>query len=572
MFFIIAACSHYMGQEESQTKNADNEKLEHLLELVKKNKISPDKVNRERESVTVRDRNSQRALKGVGSPVRQMEFAASKIASSYPQAPTIYIQPNAEKYQKIESNQVTRTSGHPVSTFSIDVDTGSYSNVRRFLNQGIFPLKEAVRLEEMINYFDYQYQSPKDMSTPFAINTAIIQTPWNNQTHLMQVALKGWQQEVSEIPPMNLVFLVDVSGSMRDSNKLPLVVRSLKMLTKHLDKHDRVALVVYAGNSGVVLDSTAGDQKSKIIAALENLQSGGATNGAAGINLAYDIAKENFIKDGVNRVLLATDGDFNVGISNRDQLIALIESKRDIGIYLNTLGFGTGNINDYLMEQLADKGNGQYAYIDTIYEAKKVLVDEIASTMQTIAKDVKIQVEFNPQIVHEYRLLGYENRALNEADFNNDKVDAGEIGAGHTVTALYEISLKNDSFKRFSERRYSLNNDAEKNREVAKYSDEIAWLKFRYKAPDQDNSQLISKVLKTYALNAQKSSNQDIYFAAAVAGFAQLLKDDKYLGKFDLDDIQKIASLNKNFDPYGRKAEFIQLVNKAKTLYLEQTD
>ncbi|TQV73753.1 VWA domain-containing protein [Aliikangiella marina] len=575
MLIIIVSCAHQMAEQDNATSSSSKESLDELLAQVKKNQNVQEAPNKTREA-QLRERNSQRAIKRPSIQAQESLASPIVIAGSRHYHTSYPVVPNhpatRESYQAIEPSKVTRVTDQPVSTFSIDVDTGSYANVRRFLNSGSLPNSNAVRLEEMVNYFDYNYQMPADLARPFSINTGLIRTPWNNQTHLMRVAIKGWQQQVQNIPPMNLVFLVDVSGSMQSEDKLPLVVRSLKMLTKHLDENDRVAIVVYSGQSGLVLDSTPGNQKAKIVAALRNLRAGGSTNGEAGIELAYQIAKDNYIKDGVNRVMLATDGDFNVGISNRDELVKLIESKRDQGIYLNTLGFGTGNYNDYLMEQLADNGNGQYAYIDTIFEAKKVLVDEIASTMQTIAKDVKIQVEFNPQVVHEYRLLGYENRLLNEEDFNNDKVDAGEIGAGHTVTALYEVSLATDQFKRLGERRYQHQKVPQSTSSLTNPTDEIAWIKFRYKAPSENTSQEISQVLKIDSLKTEPPQVQDLYFAAAVAGFAQKLKSDKYLGDFDFDDIQKIASLNKNFDPYGRKAEFIQLVDKAKTLYLEQTD
>lgn len=477
-------------------------------------------------------------------------------------APEIEIR---EKYQKLEPNKVTLVTDKPVSTFSIDVDTGSYSNMRRMINQGNLPRTDAIRLEEMVNYFDYQYLLPND-SLPFKTNASLIPTPWNSQTHLLSVAIKGAQQEMPKSVAKNLVFLVDVSGSMREPQKLPLVKKSLLMLSKHLTSQDRIAIVVYAAGAGVVLPSTPGDQRAKILQALTNLKAGGSTNGAAGIHLAYQIAKDNYIANGINRVLLATDGDFNVGVSEHQQLVEIVEEKRKQGIFLNTLGFGSGNYNDYLMEQIADKGNGIYAYIDSIFEAKKVLVDEIAASLVTIAKDVKIQLEFNPAVVHEYRLLGYENRMLAEEDFSNDKVDAGEIGAGHTVTALYEISLKNSDYKRLPERRYSNTNSQSNTAANNKHIGELAWLKLRYKKVESQQSELMTEVLKVEELLQSGTEDNDIQFAAAVAAFAQRLKNDQYLEGFGYPDIVKLAEANRVFDPYGRKAEFVQLVNMAQEL------
>ena len=499
--------------------------------------------------------------------VAASRFSAQRVAKviEYIQAPAVPVAVMREKYQKFAPNKVALVADKPVSTFSIDVDTGSYSNMRRMLNQGQLPQKDAIRLEELVNYFDYQYQTPDD-SRPFKASAALMPTPWNTQTQLLSIAIKGWQQPKQISSAKNLVFLVDVSGSMDESNKLPLVKKSLSMLSKHLTSRDRIALVVYAGSSGVVLPSTPGDQRTTILNALSNLQAGGSTNGAAGIELAYQLAKENYIEDGINRVLLATDGDFNVGISDRDQLVVLVEEKRKQGIFLNTLGFGTGNYNDYLMEQIANKGNGIYAYIDSIFEAKKVLVDEMAASLITIAKDVKIQLEFNPAVVHEYRLLGYENRLLAEDDFNNDKVDAGEIGAGHNVTALYEISFKNSPYKRLSARRYSTSNSQLTTETNNKHIDELAWLKLRYKKPDSQRSELLTEILKVPQLRIAGQRDSNIRFAAAVAAFAQRLKNDQYLEGFGYQDIIKLAEQSRGFDPYGRNAEFVRLVDMAQEL------
>ncbi|MFC1672800.1 VWA domain-containing protein [Pseudomonadota bacterium] len=345
-----------------------------------------------------------------------------------------------ENYSAPDDNPVHRASAAPVSTFSIDVDTGAYANVRRHLNQGQLPPADAVRVEELVNYFSYDYPTPNDRETPFQASTEVVPTPWNANTYLMRIGVKAYDIDRSERPAANLVFLLDVSGSMGRPDKLPLLKSAFKLLTEQLTENDRVSMVVYAGAAGVVLEPTAGDQKATIRAALERLNAGGSTNGGQGIRLAYAMAQQGFIEGGINRIILATDGDMNVGVSDFDSLLDMVEKQRQGGVSLTTLGFGQGNYNDHLLEQAANKGNGNHAYIDNLSEARKVLVEELSSTLFTVAKDVKIQVEFNPAQVAEYRLIGYENRMLREEDFTNDKVDAGEIGAGHTVTALYEIA------------------------------------------------------------------------------------------------------------------------------------
>jgi len=467
-----------------------------------------------------------------------------------------------ENYAPIDSNQVIRVAQTPVSTFSIDVDTGAYSNVRRMLNEGRMPLKDAVRVEELINYFSYNYPVPKNNKIPFQVTTEVGPAPWNKNTHLLHIGIKGFDATQKTLPPSNLVFLVDVSGSMQSPDKLGLLKSSLKLLTKQLRKQDNISLAVYAGASGVVLESANGNEKSKIIRALESLTAGGSTNGAAGIRLAYQLAEQSFIKDGINRVLIATDGDFNVGTVSFAALKDLIEEKRKSGISLTTLGFGSGNYNDQLMEQLADAGNGNYAYIDTLNEAQKVLVDEISSTLNTIAKDVKIQIEFNPAVISEYRLIGYENRLLNREDFNNDKVDAGEIGAGHTVTALYEIAFANSKGERMQSLRY--NKEADDN---AAHGDEIALLRLRYKKPDSDTSKLIESLIKTDDVeHALKNTSKRFRFSAAVAGFGQLLRGGQYTESFAYDEVLELARDTRGKDPFGYRGEFIQIVNLAKSL------
>jgi len=405
------------------------------------------------------------------------------------------------------------------------------------------------------------FARPKEKSRPFSVTTEIAPTPWNAESVLLRIGLKGYDITSEKLPPANLVFLVDVSGSMLSPDKLPLLKSGLKLLVQNLRARDHVSLVVYAGNTGVVLEPTPGDQKGKILAALEGLTAGGSTNGGAGIKLAYAMAEAGFIKNGINRVLLATDGDFNVGTVNFEALKNLVEDKRKTGISLTTLGFGSGNYNDRLMEQLADAGNGNYAYIDTLNEANKVLVNEMSSTLQTIAKDVKIQIEFNPAVVAEYRLIGYENRALKREDFNNDKIDAGDIGAGHTVTALYEIVLGDGKGARIEPLRYG------KETVVAGRKDEIALLRLRYKLPESDKSLLIEQPLKSADLqrDAGKTS-ADFRFSAAVAAFGQLLRGGKYTGDFSYDNIARLVQEARGQDGFGYRGEFLTLVNLAKSL------
>lgn len=469
---------------------------------------------------------------------------------------------NRENYKHFDNNPVKRVFEDPVSTFSIDVDTGSYANVRRMLNQGVLPPKDAVRAEELINYFDYDFVAPNDLSKPFNVSWEIAPTPWNKHTHLLQIGVKAYEADKNQLPNANLVFLVDVSGSMNSENKLGLLKKSLNLLTHQLGKDDRIALVVYAGASGVVLQPTSGDQKALISNAINQLSAGGSTNGASGIRLAYDMAQQGFIKDGINRVLLATDGDFNVGTVNHEQLMDLIEEKRKTGIALSTLGFGTGNYNDHLMEQLADQGNGNYSYIDTLNEARKVLVDERHSTLLTVANDVKLQIEFNPEQIAEYRLIGYENRHLDREDFNNDKVDAGDIGAGHSVTALYEITLADSNFRRIDDLRYQTETKTKKSK-----SSELAFLKMRYKSDANAKSELLEWAIEQSDIqqNIQKSS-ENLRFAAAVAAFAQQLRGGEYLDQFDYEDIRKLANTARGDDPFGYRGEFISLLGMTQSI------
>ncbi|MGK7294274.1 MAG: vWA domain-containing protein [Candidatus Wenzhouxiangella sp. M2_3B_020] len=461
-----------------------------------------------------------------------------------------------ENYAHFDDNPIRRVAEHPVSTFSIDVDTGSYANVRRMLREGRLPPEDAVRVEEMINYFSYDYPVPDSTDVPFGVHVEQSSTPWNPDTRLVQVGIQGYEPDPSEIPAANLVFLVDVSGSMTNADKLPLLKNALKMLVRELDGDDRIAMVVYAGATGVVLESTPGNENATIVAALDRLSAGGRTNGAAGIELAYAQAQQGFIEGGINRVILATDGDFNVGTVDFEALKDLAERKRKTGIAITTLGFGTGNYNDALMEQLADAGNGNYAYIDTLGEARKVLVDELTSTLMTIANDVKIQVEFNPAVVAEYRLIGYENRMLEREDFNNDTVDAGDIGAGHTVTALYEVALAGSGGERVDPLRYGDSSVAS-----ADGSGELGFLRLRYKTPGDDTSKLIEQPI---ADRADQHPSPRLAFAASVAAFGQHLRGGKYLEGFDLEHVHALASASKGDDRFGYRGEFLQLIRLAE--------
>jgi len=470
---------------------------------------------------------------------------------------------NRENYAHFDDSPVRLVAEAPVSTFSIDVDTGAYSNVRRMLNAGQVPVRDAVRVEELINYFSYDYPLPATDETPFRVTTEIGPNPWNSATRLLHIGIKGYDIDRQDLPPANLVFLVDVSGSMQSPDKLGLLKSALKLLTRQLREQDRISLVVYAGASGVVLEPVKGNERAKIQRALEGLTAGGSTNGAAGIRLAYQLAEDNFIKKGINRVIIATDGDFNVGTVNFEALVDLIEEKRKSGISLTTLGFGTGNYNDRLMEQLADAGNGNYAYIDTLNEAQKVLVDEMGSTLQTIAKDVKIQIEFNPALVAEYRLIGYENRALQREDFNNDKVDAGDIGAGHTVTALYEIALTDGKGQRLDPLRYG---GGEKT--ASRFGKELAMLRLRYKQPDEGSSRLIENPLYITDIETSLQKTSDRFrFSAAVAGFGQLLRGGKYVDNLDYQAVLELARNARSTDKFGYRGEFIQMVSLADSLH-----
>ncbi len=468
-----------------------------------------------------------------------------------------------ENYAHFDDNPVQRAAEQPVSTFSIDVDTGAYANIRRFLDIGRLPPQDAVRVEEMINYFDYAYPAPTDRDPPFSVTTELAATPWNSKTLLLHVGIKGYELSREALPAANLVFLVDVSGSMQAPNKLGLLKSALKLLSRDLRAADRIAIAVYAGAAGMVLAPTPGNETAKIHAALDSLTAGGSTNGGAGIRLAYTLAQQSYIEGGINRVIIATDGDFNVGTVSFEALKDLVETRRKSGIDLTTLGFGGGNYNDHLMEQLADAGNGNYAYIDTLREARKVLVEERSSTLATIAKDVKIQIEFNPAVVAEYRLIGYENRALRREDFNNDRVDAGEIGAGHTVTALYEIALQGSGGTLTEPLRYA----PQQAQAVDPNATEIAFLRLRYKQPGENNSKLLERPIKRADVVANPGDTSDRFrFAAAVAAFGQQLRGGRYLGSFDYDAILTLAREARGQDRFGYRGELLGLVAMAQSL------
>jgi Ca-activated chloride channel family protein len=499
-------------------------------------------------------------------PIAEKEYfeeapaEAEAILGESPPAPTADF--NTEEYDRIYENEFLEALSNPLSTFSIDVDTASYSNVRRFIDNSQLPPQDAVRIEEFINYFNYDYPPPQD-EHPFSISTELSECPWNTAHQLVHIGLQGRKVPKEQLPDSNLVFLLDVSGSMNEPTKLPLVKQGFKLLVEQLYEKDRIAIVVYAGAAGLVLPPTPGDNKAVILQAIDMLEAGGSTAGGEGIELAYQMAKENFIEGGNNRVILATDGDFNVGPSSDAELVRLIEEKRDEGIFLTILGFGTGNYKDSKMEQLADKGNGNYAYLDNIREAKKVLVSELAGTLLTIAKDVKIQIEFNPAKVKAYRLIGYENRMLAKEDFADDTKDAGELGAGHTVTALYElIPVDADEATRPTpELKYQetdLSAEAEQ-------TNELMTVKLRYKRPDEDESILMVQPVLDESISLEQSSD-NFKFSAAVAEFGLLLRDSQFKGDATYGQVLELAKAAKGQDEAGYRAEFIRLVETVDLL------
>jgi Ca-activated chloride channel family protein len=479
-----------------------------------------------------------------------------------PEAPADF---NTEAYDYIQENDFLEAMSNPLSTFSIDVDTASYSNARRFLNSSQLPPVDAVRIEEFVNYFNYDYPQPQDQH-PFSITTEVSECPWNAQHRLVHIGLQGRQVDKDALPDSNLVFLFDVSGSMNEPNKLPLLKQGFRLLVEQLTERDRVSIVVYAGAAGLVLPSTSGAEKATILEAIDHLEAGGSTAGGAGIQLAYSQAQENFIPGGNNRIILATDGDFNVGASSDSELVRMIEQKREEGVFLSILGFGTGNYKDSKMEQLSNKGNGNYAYIDTIREAKKVLVSEMAGTLLTIAKDVKVQIEFNPAKVKAYRLIGYENRLLAKEDFADDTKDAGELGAGHTVTALYEIipTSADEQLRPTPELKYQ-----ESSMSAQADSDELLTVKFRYKQPDgQQSVEIVSPLVDEFI--SLEGTSDNFRFSAAVAEFGLLLRDSTHKGDATYNQVLTLAQASVGQDVEGYRREFVELVETAQLLDTRQ--
>lgn len=504
------------------------------------------------------------------SPTAQdMQDTNEVVVTSYGRAPgqvrqrTRPSQWNTEDYAPIESNDFRAVSDHPLSTFAIDVDGASYTNTRRFIRDGERPPKDAVRIEEFLNYFQYDYPTPAaEDEHPFAATMEAGPAPWHEKHRLVHVGIQGQRVPRAERPPSNLVFLVDVSGSMRSPRKLPLLKKGFRMLAEQLRPEDRVAMVVYAGSSGIVLESTPGTETDSIKQAITRLEAGGSTAGAAGIRQAYQLAEENYIEEGINRVILATDGDFNVGVSSDGALQRMVEQKREGGTALTVLGFGTGNIKDNKMETLANHGNGNYYYVDSATEARRVLVDQLGSTLQTIAKDVKVQVEFNPAEVAAYRLIGYVNRQLEDEEFADDSTDAGELGAGHSVTALYDVIPRGVESEMDVPTVGDLKYQETQPSDAAEASDELLTLKLRYKEPDGDESQLIERPLTQEAANREVSP--DFSFAAAVAGYGMLLRDSEYKGSLTLDAVRRLAEQGRGKDPSGTRAGLISLVEDTR--------
>ena len=497
----------------------------------------------------------------VAAPAMMMEVAAmSKMARYSPIMPMPIPQDNSEKYQHLAVNPIHQTATDAVATFSIDTDTGSYANVRRFLSDGQLPPTDAVRIEELINYFNYDFSQAKRVANaPFLVSTETVAAPWRTANRIIKVAIKADDPTItkqSALPPANLVFLVDVSGSMSDNDKLPLVKSSLKMLTKQLRTQDTISIVTYAGRTQVTLPATKGSDTDKILAAIDSLDASGSTNGEAAIKLAYQQAKIHYKKDGINRILMMTDGDFNVGVSDVDEMLDIIRRERDSGVSISTFGFGEGNLNDHMMEQVADNGNGNYSYIDSLSEAKKALVDEMSATFNTVAKDVKVQVEFNPQTVKEWRLIGYENRVLEKEDFNNDKVDAGELGAGKSVVALFEVTPVGQQGW-LDDSRYQAHPISHTGKNT-----ELGFLKLRYKAPNSNTSTLLTLPIS----NQTQQPSSEMAFALSVASFGETLKQSKYIGNWQLNDSKRLAQANIGNDPQGIRREFVKLIDLADSL------
>ncbi len=564
LFFALYGCA---GKQHPIPADREDEVAQVEEKTKEKGKTGEEPGSRHEENLVVSDaiggKNTYLENRGI---LAGPQVAAAGMHAQFAISPPDFfdgqIPHNTEEYDKIDDNRFLSPLTNPLSTFSIDVDAASYANVRRFLNQGQLPYKDAVRVEELINYFDYKYENPQD-GQPFSIFTESSSAPWNPEHKLVHIGLQGKQLDYEDLKPSNLVFLIDVSGSMDVPNKLPLLKSAFKLLVKNLNNRDRVAIVVYAGAAGLVLPPTPAEDEETILKALERLEAGGSTAGGAGIELAYKIALENLIPDGNNRVILATDGDFNVGVSSTSELIRTIEEKRQDGIFLTICGFGMGNYKDGRMESISNAGNGNYYYIDNIMEANKVFVKEMRATLFTIAKDVKIQIEFNPSRVQAYRLIGYENRMLKSEDFNDDKKDAGELGAGHTVTALYEIipvGVKTAYLGNVDDLKYQQNQKTDQ-----AGSDELMTVKLRYKKPKEDTSRLLAVVVEDKVTELVKSSD-NFRFSAAVAEFGMLLRDSEFKSRASYDNVLKLATAAKGDDAEGYRSEFVQLAKKAALL------
>ncbi|QDE32094.1 vWA domain-containing protein [Shewanella polaris] len=561
--------SKTQSASETHSTSQDNLELHEVVGLVRASEPQADLYIRVKQQSSSAKANAasieQRTVSGkfIGSnSVRDKHIRVSdRNLSSVPIA--------NDKFESVVQNGNMLAAETPVSTFSIDVDTGSYSTTRRLINQGQLPAKNTVRVEELVNYFSYSYPAPTSTEQPFSVNTELAPSPYNADTQLLRIGIKGFDVAADQLGASNLVLLLDVSGSMSSIDKLPLLKQAMLMLSQQLSAHDKVSIVVYAGASGVVLDGVAGNNFTAIKTALNQLNAQGGTNGSQGIQLAYQLAQKHFIANGSNRVILATDGDFNLGMTDHQQLVDYVASQSKNGIGLSTLGFGLGSgtasYNDHLLEQLSNKANGQYAFIDTLNEARKVLVDQLSATLLTIAHDVKVQIEFNPAVVSEYRLIGYENRLLNRSDFNNDAVDAGEIGAGHTVTALYELRY-NDSHNRLVDPlRYGIEKPAVEDTMVS--TDELAFLKLRYKAIGEHTSQLIAyPISRDKQLTHLHQTSDDFRFAAAVAGFGQLLNQNDYVHDTDYANLITLAESAMGQDRFGYRHEFVQMVKTASVL------
>lgn len=552
-FLLFAAAGYEDEKIEINHQNIINVKLKRALDSLEQKTVAP----YENRRLLNQAANAQTLVKGKMDGI---------VLTPYPSNSIYDHNFNTEDYDNITENGFKSVADDPLSTFSIDVDAASYSNVRRFLQNNELPPAGAVRTEEMINYFSYAYPQPAG-DDPFSINTELSECPWNAENKLLLIGLQGKKIPVDKLPPSNLVFLIDVSGSMNWPNKLPLVKSSMKMLTDQLRENDRISIVVYAGQAGLKLSATPGNEKIKIKKAIDGLEAGGSTAGGEGIKLAYKIALQNFMEEGNNRVILCTDGDFNIGMSSDDALVRLIEKERENGIFLTVLGYGMGNYKDNKMQKLADKGNGNHAYIDGLSEAKKVLVKEFGGTLFTIAKDVKLQVEFNPEAVAGYRLIGYENRMLNKEDFNDDKKDAGELGSGHTVTALYEIiptGIKSEFLKDVDPLKYQ----HKKPNNESVFRDEAVTIKFRYKTPTGNTSKLMVHTVKN-AAKAFKHATPNLKFAASVAEFAMLLRDSEFKESSTFNHVLQMAGDAMGPDEEGYRKEFISLVKKASALKSE---